>query len=70
MSETELRDLVADGLMTVLEASRFLSVSRATLYVMMDEGKLFHVKLGRSRRIPRKAVMNLAIANVQGPWTA
>jgi excisionase family DNA binding protein len=57
---------VADGLMTVPEAARFLSISRSKLYVMMDEGDLRFVKIGRSRRIPRRAVVDLAARGLRG----
>jgi len=52
--------LVEDGLMTVREAERFLHLSRSTIYLFMDRGELAFVKLGRSRRIPRLAVIELA----------
>ena len=52
--------LVADGLLTVQEAAGFLRVSRSTIYLLMDRGELAFVKLGRSRRIPRLAVIELA----------
>lgn len=60
--------LVADGLMLVLEAARFLKVSRSTVYELMDTGLLVYVKLGRARRIPRRAVVELAAANLRGGW--
>jgi excisionase family DNA binding protein len=53
-------ELVADGLATVEEAARFLSVGRSTLYGLMDAGNLPHCKIGRSRRIPWQAVRRLA----------
>lgn len=33
-------ELVADGLLSVVDAARFLSVSRSKLYEMMDAGEL------------------------------
>ena len=60
--------LVADGLMTIPDAARFLCVSRSKIYEMMDHGELIFVKLGRSRRIPRRALVELASANVHGGW--
>ena len=59
-------ELVADGLMTVKEAAEFLSVSRSTLYTMMDAGELASVKIGRCRRIPRVAVVQLAAERLRG----
>ena len=60
--------LVADGLMTIQEAAEFLSVSRSKLYELMDNGELIFVKLGRSRRIPRRALLDLAASGLQGGW--
>jgi excisionase family DNA binding protein len=57
-------DLVADGLVTVAEAAKFLSLSRATLYQLMDQGQLPYVKIGKSPRVPRKAVIELAAKNL------
>ena len=61
-------DLVADGLVTVQEAALFLSVSRSKLYELMDKGELKFAKLGRSRRIPRRALIDLAASSLQGGW--
>ncbi len=52
--------LVADGLTSVTEAGRFLGLSRATLYVLMDGGELPYCKIRGARRIPRKALAELA----------
>jgi excisionase family DNA binding protein len=51
-------DLLADGLLTVEQAAQFLSVCRATIYNLMDDGKLpFHVNTAfRGRRIPKAAL--------------
>ena len=62
--------LVEDGLMTVREAAGFLRLSRSTVYVLMDRGELPFVKLGRSRRIPRRAVIELAARELRGGFNA
>ena len=59
-------NLVSDGLMTVKEAATFLRLSRSTVYSMMDDGNLPFVKLGRSRRIPRRAIVKLAAGELRG----
>ena len=59
-------ELVSEGLMRVPEAARFLSVSRAHVYSLMDRGELPWVKLGRARSIPRAAVTRLAAENLRG----
>ena len=55
----DARDVVADGLVTIPEAAEFLRISRTGLYKLMNQGALPYVKIGRSRRIPRRAVVNL-----------
>lgn len=57
---------MSDGLLTIREAAAFLCVSRSTLYGRMDAGELAFVKLGRSRRIPRRALIDLAASGLQG----
>lgn len=52
--------LVADGLLTVREAEAFIRLKRSTLYRLMDAGRLPYVKLGGARRIPRRALVELA----------
>jgi excisionase family DNA binding protein len=54
------KTLVADGLVSVSEAGKFLNLSRATLYVLMERGELPYCKIGGARRIPRKALVELA----------
>lgn len=60
--------LVQDGLATVAEAQDFTSLSRSKLYSMMESGHLVFVKLGRARRIPWRALIELTAANVRGGW--
>jgi excisionase family DNA binding protein len=59
-------DLVAEGLVTVKEAGQFLRLSVASVYGLMARGELPFVKLGRSRRIPRRALVELAARNLVG----
>jgi excisionase family DNA binding protein len=49
-------DMLADGLVTVTEAATFLGVGRTTVYVLMDSGQLHFVKIGKCRRIPKRAL--------------
>jgi excisionase family DNA binding protein len=60
MSGNQPNTVVADGLVSVTEACRFLDLSRATLYVLMDRGRLPYCKIGGARRIPRRALIELA----------
>ena len=48
-----------EGAVSVNEAAAFLSVSRATIYVLMSTGELEFVRIRRTRRIPRKALYDL-----------
>jgi len=47
-------DLVSEGLLKIREAAEFLKLSRSRLYELMDAGELAYVKIGRSRRVPRR----------------
>jgi excisionase family DNA binding protein len=53
-------DVVADGFASTAEACKFLSVSRAKLYAMMESRQLTYAKFGKSRRIPWHALHDLA----------
>lgn len=52
--------------MSIEEASAFLSVGRSTVYELMDKGLLPYAKIGRSRRVPKRALVELAAANLKG----
>ncbi len=62
-------ELVDEGLLSVLSAARFLAMSRSSLYQLMERGELAYVKIGRARRIPRRAVVELAAAHLRGGFT-
>ena len=64
--DAEREALVADGLLTVRECAEFLHLSRSTIYELMDAGELRFAKLGRARRIPRRAVIELAARELKG----
>jgi len=57
MATTILSD--ATRLIRVSEVARHLSLSRSTIYQMMDRGELPYVKLRKSRRVPLEAVERL-----------
>lgn len=60
-------DLLTDGLLNVREAAEFLRMGRSTIYELMDAGRLGYVKIGRARRIPKRALVELAKQSWVGP---
>jgi excisionase family DNA binding protein len=54
------------GFASVKEAGEFLSLSRSTIYDLMDRGELRYAKIGKSRRIPWAALEELAEKCVVG----
>ncbi|MCW5829293.1 MAG: helix-turn-helix domain-containing protein [Deltaproteobacteria bacterium] len=58
--------LVDAGLVRIDECCRFLGISRAKLYEVMDQGELPYVKIGRSRRIPQQAMKEFAASRIVG----
>lgn len=57
-----------DGLLSVSAAAMFLGLGKSKLYELMDAGELVYVKLGKARRIPKRALIELARANLRGGW--
>jgi len=50
-------DILADGILTVREASGLARQSVSSIYLAMERGELPYLKLGRSRRIPRRSLL-------------
>lgn len=67
MTNTRLNEIVADGLEKVSDSARFLGVSRAHIYKLLQRGLLPSVKIGKSRRIPIRAVRKLASDQLAAP---
>ena len=57
-------DIVAGGLQRISDTARFLGVSRSLVYRLINSGVLPTVRIGRSRRIPIRAVRDLAATNL------
>lgn len=53
-------DLLAEGLFSVEETAKFLSLSKRTIFRLMETGELTWCHIGSSRRIPRLAAKALA----------
>ena len=64
MTSTEKSEILKDGLQRVSDAAKFLGVSRSHIYSLMEQGELPYVKLGKSRRVPKQAVLNLAAGHL------
>jgi len=60
MTDMNMNEIVDSGLERVADAARFLSVSRSLIYKLINSGVLPSVKIGNSRRIPIRAVRELA----------
>lgn len=54
------------GLVSVRTAAEYLCLSRSKLYLLMDQGRLPYVQVDRSRRIPKAALEQFAIAHLVG----
>jgi excisionase family DNA binding protein len=57
---------VEDGLVTLSEAAAFLRVSRSTVYALVDRGILAYAKIGRSMRVPKRALIELVARELRG----
>jgi excisionase family DNA binding protein len=66
MTGQEPISVVEEGLVSVADACKFLGLSRATVYVLMDQGVLRYCKIRGARRIPRRALVDLATRALVG----
>jgi excisionase family DNA binding protein len=64
MQNHQATELLGDGLNTVRGAAAFLQVSVSQVYRLMELGLLEYTRIGRSRRIPRRALVELATRNL------
>jgi excisionase family DNA binding protein len=62
----DIVSLLEGGLLPVSEAAEFLGVSRSMVYALMEDGQLPYVKIGRARRIPRRALLAFAAERLRG----
>jgi excisionase family DNA binding protein len=58
-------DAVRDGLVSLREAARFLAVSRTSIYGLLTSGLLPSVKIGKSRRVPRRSLLAFAAERLE-----
>lgn len=52
LEKEENARITAEGFYDVEGAAKFLGISRASLFKLMNEGKVRYAKMGKSRRIP------------------
>ena len=57
-------EIVSYGLDRIPDVARFLGISRSQVYAFMAHGDLPYVKLNKSRRVPRKAMLEFARKNL------
>jgi excisionase family DNA binding protein len=57
---TAEKTMFADGFASIREAEDFLSVSRSTIYKLMDSRELPFAKVGKCRRIPWRSLREYA----------
>ena len=60
MTQLDKHNMISDGLEKVSAAALFLGISRSSVYKLIAQGLLPSVKIGHSRRIPIRAVRELA----------
>jgi excisionase family DNA binding protein len=48
--------LATDGAMTILDAARWLGISRSRLYELIDENAISTCRIGRRRLVSRSAL--------------
>lgn len=64
MNTTMNHEIVTEGLQRISDTARFLGISRSLVYRLINSGVLPTVRIGRSRRIPIRAVHELAATNL------
>ena len=64
MNNSNNNELISDGLERISAAAAFLGMSRSNVYRLIHEGVLPSVKIGKSRRVPIRAVRDLVLNNM------
>jgi excisionase family DNA binding protein len=55
-ANAEQAEVAREGFASIKDVESYLSVSRSTIYQLMDSGKLPFAKIGKARRIPWQAI--------------
>ena len=64
MTDENKDNIVSEGLERISDAARFLGISRSSVYKLIAMGVLPSAKIGNSRRVPVRAVRELASARL------
>ena len=56
--------LAEEGFLTISGAESFTGMKRSTLYNLMQDGTLPYAKVGKARRIPKKALIDFMAGNL------
>lgn len=64
--QPHIPDLLADGLVRVAEAAKFLGCSRRLVHSLIQSGELPSVVVGQTRRIPRRGLTEYALRTLTG----
>jgi excisionase family DNA binding protein len=59
--------LAAEGALPVVEAARFLGISRSRLYELMQDGEVRFLRIGRRRVVPRVALREFLADRLANP---
>ena len=57
-------ELIAEGLLDIRAAEDFSGLKKSKLYALMQSGRLAYVKIDGSRRIPKRALIEMLADNL------
>lgn len=64
LTPAEAVEICSDGVVSVREAAQLAGVSRAQIYIWINDGTIVSLKQGKRRLVPRRAVVALTAANL------
>ena len=64
MTDAEKVKLLEEGTLTLRDAAKHVGISKASIYTLMNAGRLPWVKLGRRRLIPRRAISSVLVSGL------
>ncbi len=65
MHNDPISDMLADGFDRVADVAATLSLSRSQIYRLIDAGVLPAVRVGTARRVPRRAVRDMLVRQLE-----